>query len=348
MFFTECRQMHQDPFTRFDVRHNMPAYGQTITHFLQGLFCVFAASLRSSHFLPCVVTVLPFRELGSRFFTDRRTMLCGFRHFCQRLLRESSPFLHQRHFPLCLFRVALIARCLCYFGTSLWTSLTSTMFCASCFANWFCSFFVNCFLALLCPQSRPRQFRFRFFALWFSFMKLRYFGTSFRTGLTSDACCTYFGTGLWTQFVSAWRVGIVQDIKANRAIVGAQCIQVILFPLNQLIAGAQLDNIHGKRIRTILRPSMLQMFISVNALTHRPDMGMPSTPDNRCTTNIDLARGDTGDLINAGGIRKWYTRHISDPFSIVGHALGCLQQRGGLRVSEKSIPRSAVYRNRTR
>lgn len=159
---------------------------------------------------------------------------------------------------------------------------------------------------------------------------------------------SHFLTKLRASFWHTYRACGFCRIKANAPIVWAQGIQVVLFTVDQLIAVAQFQDLHTKRISAMLIPRMLQLWTAMISVGCIVAVFTPPTLQVDCAANIDLTRGDTGDLINTRGIRKWYTRHISDPFSIVGRALGCLQQRGGLRVSDQSVPQSAVYRNRTR
>ncbi len=305
---------------------------------------------------------------------------CHFRQFSATLRAQCPPAMRRADLRFCsgtvgerthslrlssALRIGMLASasCLCYPRTGIQTHNASSQFGACGVTYDAGSHFCNYFRASLLTAQRCRRLFNRIWASllaaiqvrnflhtgWIDFPsspRLRNTITGSRAALSSSMECRHSLNNRRIARDAVTRIGVRCNIEP--IIVRLQCVQVILFANIKFLNVAQFKDANGKRISAMLSPRKLQMSIGVYVISCRANVFTPTAMNVARTTNIDLACGDTGDLVNTRSLRKWYTRHISDPFSIVGHALGCLQQREGLRVSEKSIPRSAVYRNRTR
>jgi hypothetical protein len=98
------------------------------------------------------------------------------------------------------------------------------------------------------------------------------------------------------------------DIKADRAIVGAQGVKVELLPFGQPIRVSDFENDKAKRIGAIAIPCMLQMAVLVRSFAQSAAMLLPSLADTYSAPDVDFVVRNTSDLVDAGGIR-WYNWH---------------------------------------
>jgi hypothetical protein len=105
-------------------------------------------------------------------------------------------------------------------------------------------------------------------------------------------------------------IGTMGVVESDNAIIGAQRIKVELLTFNQLSGGACLYHGEHKRISTVFRPSVLHPETMMRFASQMIAMPAPSLVDVNRTADVELSRGDAGDLIDAA---SWYTDHVNLP-----------------------------------